>query len=507
MASWADRWDFVWFDTCLAVVLITGLTSLAMIQCRQPARRRVWGRAGLAMSLAAIPLAWLNPLPKIDLRHPSIQLWVVDPRIREVAVNPVTGEGLPDGPQVAASPRSSPQVQPDWSHTFRRGSLIAYGCGLMLTMSRLGLGLVGSRYLVKHAIRPSARSEALLAALPFSKPGGRRPSLLISTRSGRPVLIGFWRPVILIPPEFDQPGAEVTLRLGLLHELAHSEIDDHKYGLVATLAQAVWFFLPQVWWIGSQLRLDAEFLADHRAVEHFGTSQGYADSLVSLAWNPAATQPRAPLAVAADRTLTATEPTPASRAGGLASALFQRVQMLLKCPFEVEDRAPRFWSRGVTAIMLVGMLAACSVSIHNGRDGTDELGPSVPQELVRGFHIAELAIVPQLLADRPFNLRFHLPERFRLGCEVFAAPEELSQLEFLGYRLGARSRPEHPATSEDQPSWHRIEVVRESGGREAVHVDGMELIAPHRPARPASILTIRPISGRTTQLRDIRLVW
>ena len=51
----------------------------------------------------------------------------------------------------------------------------------------------------------------------------------------------------------------------------------------AKLAQAIWFFLPPIWWIRDQMKLDQEFLADRGAVEQFGTSGRYASTLVDLA--------------------------------------------------------------------------------------------------------------------------------------------------------------------------------------------------------------------------------
>ena len=134
--------------------------------------------------------------------------------------------------------------------------------------------------------------------------------------------MGLLRPAILIPPGLDQPESAERLRLSLLHELAHAESLDHRFGPVANLAQAIWFFLPPVWWIRDQMKLDQEFLADRGAVDHFGTSGGYASSLVDLASSALPASGGA-------------APAPDAPVGGpgVASALFQRVLMLLKCPF------------------------------------------------------------------------------------------------------------------------------------------------------------------------------
>src|SRR5262249_33441099 len=162
---------------------------------------------------------------------------------------------------------------------------------------------------------PSDPTRALYDALPYAG-RGRRPRLRVASPLRRPVLVGFFRPAILIPPAMDWPGARERLRLSLLHELAHAERADSRFGLAGSLAQATWFFIPWAWWIRHQMRLDQEFLADRCASFGFGPFSDYASSLVDLA-DPGPSRQ-------------ATGPAPASRPStlwGAGSALFQRILM------------------------------------------------------------------------------------------------------------------------------------------------------------------------------------
>ncbi len=494
MESWAERCGSGWLDAGLAAALVTGFTVLAMIQCRQPARRRVWGRSGLIASLAVIPLVWLSPIPKVDLKHPTSIFWMFGPSSHDAQRGPASND---------------PSVAPDTEvlgATVAQGLLIVLACGWAVGFCRLCLGLAGSRQLVRRSRRASRRAEALLESLPFAGQGHQRPRLLISDRLDRPVLVGFFRPVILSPSQLDRPEAEAQLRLGLLHELAHAEVGDHQVGLIASISQVVWFFLPQVWWLRGQLRLDAEFLADHRAVGHFGTSYGYARSLVGFALDPALIDPSK---VSGDRLpaqISLPKPFPRG-AGGLASSLFQRVQMLLRCPFDVEDHAPRAWTVSV-AIMMVGwtLMASC-LSIQGGRGRSEGMARTSLEKAVRAFRLAELAIAPQRLDNPPFNLRFRMPERFELACEVLAEPAELAEIEILGYRLGPSIEPSSPPHLRGKSSWRKVEIFREAEGSEAVYVDGTQIHNTTPPAAPASWLTIRPVPGRTTRLRSLTLTW
>ena len=498
MATWVDRCATFGIDAILASVLVTSFTALAMIQCRQPVRRRTWGRLGLLASLLVIPLAWFSPSTRIDLRHPTSST-------RTIELHQTSVRNQASGATAFATSRlSDPETrvgltwQSSWSSTFQTIFVLVYGVGLLLGLGRLSLGLVGTAMLIRSGVAASARSENLLATLPQARKMRRRPQLLLSDRTGRPVLVGFFRPTILIPPDLDVPAAEGKLRLGLLHELAHDEVGDYHFGVLATSAQSVWFFLPQVWWIRSQLRLDAEFLADHRAVGHFGTSYHYAQSLVGIAMVPTE-------GVIPTGSSVSNNATPEPRAEGFASSLIQRVQMLLKCPFEVEDQAPRRWVVSASLIMLLWTLAASRLSIQDHRDLDHEVSWKNLDEAVSAFQLAELVIAPHLLENRLFDLRFRLPRRFRLTCEVMAEPAELAQMEILGYRLVPAPKSVEEGHNENE--WRQIEIVRDRQGREAVRIDGHLAVDRHLPAEPASSLTIRPIPGRITRLRHIALTW
>ena len=496
MATWVDRCATVWIDATLAAILVTGFTALAMIQCRQPVRRRTWGRLGLLASLAVIPLAWVSPATRIDLRHPTSSTRTIDFR-------QVSGPNRALVSSVSSADRSADPATrvgleggSSWTSTVRTSLVLVYGAGLILGLSRLGLGVVGTTLLIRRAVAASVRAEAILASLHEPRSSPHPPRVLVSERVGRPVLVGFLRPTILIPPELDVPEAEARLRLGLLHELAHAEVGDSRFGVLANTAQAVWFFLPQVWWVRSQLRLDAEFLADHRAVGQFGTSYHYAQSLVGIALVP-------PESGDLTRSMVVATPPSPPRVEGFASALMQRVQMLLKCPFQVEDRAPRGWVVAASCFLILWTLTASRLSIQDRRDLNDEVSWKTLDEAVYAFRLAELAIAPQLLENRLFDLRFRLPRRFRLACEVLAEPAELAQMEILGYRL----EPVADATPADRSPWRQVEIIRDAHGREAVRIDGQLTVDRHHPAEPAAWLTIRPIPGRTTRLRHLELTW
>jgi hypothetical protein len=500
MPDTVDRLGAALLDASLAATAIAGLVVLAMIQCRQPARRRDWARAGLLSTLALLPLAALNPVPRIDLRGPLRSLLPTildDPRPstrregRDPLDPPIALSGADDAPSDAACPPG----RPGWPRLASRGLVVAYVAGSLGGLGWIALGLCGSAWLVRRSRPASSGSRAHYRSLPFEGALGR-PRLLVSDRAARPVLVGGLRPVILIPPGLDDPMAGDRLRLSLLHELAHAENLDHRFGEAATLAQAIWFFLPPVWWIRDQLKLDQEFLADRRAVEHFGTSGGYASSLVELA-TPTETE-------GIGRSPTSPTGRPPSAGSIVASALFQRVVMLLRCPFAIEGRTPLWWRWSTATTLALATLAASCLTLR-GLAGWSGHSASPPEAISRSFrHPRQLTITQREQDDRPFDLRFRLPDRFTLTFELMAEPGDLPGIEVLGHRLGPAPDPD-PARAAYR-LWHRVRITR-GVSSEAVEVDGRPLSADPGPARLAPWLTIRPSPGQTIRIRELELDW
>ncbi len=112
------------------------------------------------------------------------------------------------------------------------------------------LGLVGVHWLIGRSRSPTPAAQALFDKLVAGRSrAARRARLRVCSRIQHPVVTGLFRPTILIPEALDRADDPEPLRLSLLHEIAHAERSDHWFSTAASMAQAVWFFLPQVWWL------------------------------------------------------------------------------------------------------------------------------------------------------------------------------------------------------------------------------------------------------------------
>jgi len=110
----------------------------------------------------------------------------------------------------------------------------------------------------------------------------RTVRVLCSTATEVPMVIGWLRPVVLIPV-----GALVGLPIQqyeciLAHELAHIWRRDYLVNLLQVVAETLLFYHPAVWWVSRQIRTERENCCDDIAVELSGSKLAYARALVDI---------------------------------------------------------------------------------------------------------------------------------------------------------------------------------------------------------------------------------
>ena len=123
-----------------------------------------------------------------------------------------------------------------------------------------------------------AHLAGLAAHLRISRPVALLESCFIDT----PVLIGYLRPVILLPIGC-LTGLSVTqVECILLHELAHVARHDYLVNLIQSMAEGLLFYHPAVWWVSRAVRAERENCCDDRVVELMGDARAYAATLAAL---------------------------------------------------------------------------------------------------------------------------------------------------------------------------------------------------------------------------------
>jgi GWxTD domain-containing protein len=109
--------------------------------------------------------------------------------------------------------------------------------------------------------------------------------LLESCLAEAPAVIGYLRPVILVPVGMlaGMPAGQVEGIL--LHELAHIRRHDYLVNLLQTVVEGFLFYHPAVWWISSTIRAEREKCCDDLAVAARGDAHEYATALAALEQN------------------------------------------------------------------------------------------------------------------------------------------------------------------------------------------------------------------------------
>ncbi|MCP4685004.1 MAG: M56 family metallopeptidase [bacterium] len=98
-----------------------------------------------------------------------------------------------------------------------------------------------------------------------------------------PCVVGWIKPVILIPLGSFSGLTVEELEMIILHELAHIRRHDVLVGYVQAIAEILLFFNPAVWWVSRKIRIEREHCCDDLAIELSGNRLGYARALAALA--------------------------------------------------------------------------------------------------------------------------------------------------------------------------------------------------------------------------------
>ena len=150
----------------------------------------------------------------------------------------------------------------------------------------------------RHHAVPSIELEAVLGGLARSFRFARRIRVLVSARIDTPTLIGWLKPVILLPTAVALGFPRQQIELILAHELGHLRRYDHLVNLAQALLETLLFYHPVVHWISGEVRNEREICCDALVLRlTSGEPREYARTLAAL--EELRQQPYAQIALAA----------------------------------------------------------------------------------------------------------------------------------------------------------------------------------------------------------------
>lgn len=135
---------------------------------------------------------------------------------------------------------------------------------------------------VRGASAVSREVEMLLHGLTQRLAVSPTVAVVQSTLVRIPMVVGWFRPVILLPvsilAELPLPQIEAILA----HELAHITRNDFLTNALQTLVETLYFYHPSVWWLSNQIRDERENCCDDLAVATLGSQLDYGRALVAI---------------------------------------------------------------------------------------------------------------------------------------------------------------------------------------------------------------------------------
>ena len=117
-----------------------------------------------------------------------------------------------------------------------------------------------------------------------------------------PMVIGWLKPIVLIPTSVFFGMNPRELETILAHELVHIRRYDYAVNFAQSLVEIIFFYHPAAWWISAQIRRERECACDDAVVEMLENSSiVYANALANLEeFRQLAKQTRSPVLVAAN---------------------------------------------------------------------------------------------------------------------------------------------------------------------------------------------------------------
>ena len=357
---------FVWQGA-----LVGGFTALALAGLRRSAAdvRYVVSTIGLSLMLTlptvTVVQLWRAAATGVEVSSARTMTTTPAPsfappiHVDMMAVQP--GPGTPERTARGTDGSRSIRIEP-WLPML----VFAWVSGVVLLSLRLMSGWLWVQRMKSHGAMPAAAAwEHLAARLSRRLHIARHVRLLESTMVDVPTVIGWMKPVILLPASALSGLTPHQLEAILAHELAHVRRHDYLVNLLQTLVETLLFYHPAVWWLSRRIRSERENCCDDLAVSLCGDPYTYAKALADL------------------EELRGTSRQLVMAASG--GSLVHRVRRLLGAPTHA-GRAPGWLAGGAAVLVMLGIAA--------GAVATDAFQADQPRAATRA------SSVPASAADR-----------------------------------------------------------------------------------------------------------
>jgi beta-lactamase regulating signal transducer with metallopeptidase domain len=220
--------------------------------------------------------------------------------------------------------------------------------GVLALSIRLVGGWIVARRMARRAIQLASPDVQSLARRVAGRLALDRVVRIVeSSRITVPVMVGWIKPVVILPTAALAGLTPLQLEALLAHELAHIRRHDYLVNLLQSAVETVLFYHPAVWWVSAEVRAAREQCCDDLAVG-ICDRLVYATALAELA--AMANVPRLALA-AAD------------------GSLVERIRRVLGQPVKPSDQRTAWLPIVIITVVLGGLMPAAFTAAATDQSG------------------------------------------------------------------------------------------------------------------------------------------
>ena len=263
--------DHLWQSTLVA--LVAGLLTVLLRRNHARARYWLWLSASLKF---LVPFSWLVALGNRFAWRSSFAdtypMYVVVEQITQPFTQPSRAELAISGP---SSPYLTNVIPGVLFGIWLCGFLVVL-CMWSVRWRRVSLAVQSALPLVEgrevealHRLRVAAR-----IATPVD--------LRISRSTLEPGIFGVATPILLWPEGISQRLDDAQLEAIIAHELWHVRRRDNLAAFLHMIVEAVFWFHPLVWWMGTRLLDERERACDEEVLESGSERQIYAEGILKV---------------------------------------------------------------------------------------------------------------------------------------------------------------------------------------------------------------------------------
>ena len=257
---------FLWQGLALA-----GLLAASLAICRRTTTRYALSVAALALMVAA-PVVTFAIL--INRSEPVSTISAAAPPSATAAVRSVFPiKFSSDSPAI---PASAPSDALMWF-------VEAWLAGVIFFSLRAAGGLFLVERLRRRDATPARGKLAEICAAVQQRLNLKRAVRFCESRVlEAPAVIGWFRPVVMLPVTALTGLTEEQLHAVIAHELAHVRRLDCFVNLFQIAAESLLFYHPAIWWVNRRIRAERENCCDDVAISVCGDATGYARALTQM---------------------------------------------------------------------------------------------------------------------------------------------------------------------------------------------------------------------------------